>query len=248
MLDEIRRGGESMPKKQSVSDTVGWLSFPQNAYPNFYLSADRIQKRFHSYLGSIREFGAAVEKSGEASASVNALFAQAGFKGGLGGSNDIRWDLGEALPQVLVLRAYLTTMADLHSDARSAPVTDFVLARGQGGIVQPHDVADRSLWNRGRISPDVVAEIAKEQKRQATYEGQDDDHKHLLWAAYANTDQGLVVSLLGDASVIGADVRPYAWLDLTYCIFGQKVRDWQSWTLLQPLHVWVEPPGKPSWG
>jgi hypothetical protein len=27
---------------------------------------------------------------------------------------------------------------------------------------------------------------------------------------------------------------------MTYCIFGQKIRDW-SWTLLSPLHVWVEP-------
>lgn len=237
-----------MPKKPSVSDTIGWLSFPRNAYPNFYLSEDRIKKRFQSYLGSIKEFGASIVKSGEANASVNALFFQAGFKGGLEGSDDIRWDLGEALPQVLVLRASLARAGDLHSDARSAPETDFVLARGQGGIVQPPDVPNSSLWDQGRISPDVVAEIADEQERQATFEAHAQDHKHLLWATYANTDRGLVISLLGDASVIGADVRPWAGLDLTYCIFGQKVRDWQSWTLLQPLHVWVEPSGKPSWG
>jgi hypothetical protein len=57
-----------------------------------------------------------------------------------------------------------------------------------------------------------------------------------------------VVSLLGDASLIGTDVRSYLGLDMTDCIFGQKTREWQSWTLLSPLHVWVEPPGNASWG
>ena len=47
--------------------------------------------------------------------------------------------------------------------------------------------------------------------------------------------------------MIGTDVRSYSGLDMTYCIFGQKIRDWQSWSLLSPLHVWVEPPGNAKW-
>jgi hypothetical protein len=237
-----------MPSEhRSVSDTIGWLSFPRNAYPNFYLNTERIGHRFHSYLGSIREFSESVERTGEADASVKALFFEAGFKGGLAGGKEVQWDLADPLAQVLVLRAYLTTAGDLHTNARSAPMTDFVLARGQGGLVVPTHVTDSPLWHESGVSPDVVAEIAAEQERQARI-GTTADPLPLYWAAYSNTEEGLVVSLLGDASLIGTDVRSYSGLDMTYCIFGQKIRDWQSWTLLSPLHVWVEPPGKPTWG
>jgi hypothetical protein len=234
-------------KHPSVSDTIGWLSFKRQAYPNFYYQEQRIGDRFHGYLGSIREFSESVEKSGEAAASVKPLFFEAGFKGGLGRSAEVQWDLGDRLAQVLILRAYLATAGELHTDARWAPVTDFVLARGQGGIVQPDHVADSPLWQESGISPDVVAEIVAEQHRQADIRTTADPEP-LYWAAYANTDRGLVVSLLGDASLFGSDVRSYTGLDMTYCIFGQKIRDWQSWTLLSPLHVWVEPPGKTHWG
>jgi hypothetical protein len=54
-----------MPKKhQTVSDTIGWLGFPRQAYPNFYLNQQRIGHRFHSYLGSIREFSESVDVDG----------------------------------------------------------------------------------------------------------------------------------------------------------------------------------------
>ncbi|MGW1289202.1 hypothetical protein ACWD4N_37485 [Streptomyces sp. NPDC002586] len=234
-------------ERQSVSDTISWLSFPQQTYPNFYLNKERIGHRFHGYLGSISEFSKSVEKSGEANASVKALFFNAGIKGGHGGNMEIAWDLADSLAQVLVLRAHLATAGELHTDARSAPVTDFVLARGRGGLIQPLHVADSPLWAERGVSPGVVAEIAAEQRRQAAI-GTTADPKPLYWGAFANTDRGLVVSLLGDASLIGTDVRSYLGLDMTYCIFGQKLRDWQSWTLLSPLHVWVEPPGKANWG
>ena len=97
------------------------------------------------------------------------------------------------------------------------------------------------------ISPDLRAEIIDERQRQAAI-GTTACPEPLYWPAYVKSDQGLVVSLLGDASLIGTDVRSYMGLDMTYCIFGQKIRDWQSWTLLSPLHVWVEPPGNPDWG
>jgi hypothetical protein len=223
------------------------MSYPRQAYPNFYLQKERIGDRFHSYLGAIREFSESVEKSGEAAASVKPLFFEAGFKGGLGRTAEVQWDLGDRLAQVLVLRAYLATVGELHTDARLAPLTDFVLSRGQGGIVRPEHVADSPLWDESGISPNVVAEITAEQHRQTGY-GTTADPEPLYWAAYANTDRGLVVSLLGDASLRGYDLRTYTGLDMKYCIFGQKVRDWQSWTLLSSLHVWVEPPGKAHWG
>jgi hypothetical protein len=237
-----------MPReRQSVSDTVSWLSFPRQAYPNFYLNVQRIEHRFHGYLGSIREFSESVEKSGKANANVSAIFLDAGIELGRGGRAEIAFDLADPLAQVLVLRAYLATVGELHTDARSAPVTDFVLARGRGGLVVPLDVANSPLWDEGGISPGVVTEIAAEQHRQAAI-GTSADPEPLYWATYANTDRGLVVSLLGDASLVGTDVRSYSGLDMTYCIFGQKIRDWQSWTLLSPLHVWVEPPGNANWG
>lgn len=80
----------------------------------------------------------------------------------------------------------------------------------------------------------MVSEIAAEQKRQAAI-GTSADPAPLYRAADADTDRGLVVSLLGDASLIGTDVRSYSGLDMTYCIFGQKIRDWQSWMILSPL-------------
>jgi hypothetical protein len=235
-------------KRQSVSETINWLSFPRQAYPNFYLNVERIGHRFRSYLGSIREFTESVEKSGEASASVKALFVQAGIKGGLRGGGEITWDLETTIAQVLVLRAYLATVGDLDTDPRSAVVTDWVLARGRGGIVKPQDVANIPLWQKVGISSDVATEIATEQRRQVGF-GTSADPVPSYWATYAHTDQGLVVSLLGDASLIGTDVRTFSGLDdLTYCIFGQKVRDWPSWALLSPLHVWVEPPGEAKLG
>jgi len=233
--------------RQSVSATINWLSFPRQAYPNFYLNVQRIGHRFRGYLGSISEFSESVERSGEANAAVKALFLEAGIKGGRSGGAEIAWDLADPLAQVLVLRAYLATVGELHTDARLAPVTDFVLARGQGGLIQPHHVGDSPLWHQGGVSPGVVTEIAAEQHRQAAI-GTGADPEPLYWACYANMDRGLVVSLLGDASLIGTDVRSYSGLDMTYCIFGQKIRDWQSWTLLSPLHVWVEPPGHATWG
>jgi hypothetical protein len=67
-------------ERQSVSDTINWLSFPRHAYPNFYLNKERIGQRFRGYLGSIKEFSESVEKSREANASVKALFLDAGIK------------------------------------------------------------------------------------------------------------------------------------------------------------------------
>jgi hypothetical protein len=199
-------------ERQSVSDTIGWLSFTRQAYPNFYFQEQRIRDRFHGYLGSIREFSESVEKSGEAAASVKPLFFEAGFRGGLGRSVEVQWDLGDRLAQALILRAYLTTAGELDTHARSAPVTDFVLARGRGRIVQAEHVADSPLWQESGISPDVVTEIAAEQHRQAEYRTTADPQP-LYWATYANTDGGLVVSLLGDASVNGSDVRNWGGLD-----------------------------------
>ena len=233
--------------RQSVSDTIDWLSFPRQSYPNFYLNAERIGHRFAGYLGSIREFSESIEKSGKANAKINAVIADAGVEIGRGGNREIAWDLGDPLAKALVLRACLATVGELHTDARTAPVTDFVLARGQGGLVYPNDVADSSRWTEAGITADMGDEIATEQGRQAAI-GTSSDPQPLYWATYANTARGLVVSLLGDASLIGTDVRSYSGLDMTYCIFGQKIRDWQSWTLLSPLHVWVEPPGNPNWG
>jgi hypothetical protein len=236
-----------MGQRQSVSDTVSWLSFPRQAYPNFYLNVQRIGHRFRGYLGSISQFSESIEKSGEANASVKTLFLEAGIQRGRGGGAEVEWDLADPLAQVLVLRAYLATVGELHADARSAPVTDFVLARGPGGLVPPGGGDDDVVWQESGVSPDVVAEITAEQRRQAAI-GVGPDPEPLYWPAYANTTGGLVVSLLRDASLIGTDVRSYSGVDMTYCIFGQKIRDWESWTLLSPLHVWVEPPGKQRWG
>lgn len=121
--------------QQSVSDTVNWLSFPRQGYPNFYLNKERIAHRFHGYLGSIREFNKSVEKTGQANATVKALFFEAGMSGGGGGGAEITYDLVDPLAQALVLRAYLATVGELRTDARAAPVTDFTLARGRGGLI-----------------------------------------------------------------------------------------------------------------
>jgi hypothetical protein len=234
-------------ERPSVRERINWLSYPRQAYPNFYLNVQRIGQRFHGYLGSIREFSESVDESREVNAKVKAVFVEAGVQGGRGRGAEIAYDVGDPLAQALVLRAYLAEVGELHDDARLAPMTDFVLARGRGGLVQPIHVADSPVWHEAGIAPDVVTEIAAEQHRQAAI-GTGADPEPLYWAAYANTDRGLVVSLLGDASLIGTDVRSYSGLDMTYCIFGQKIRDWQSWTLLSPLHVWVEPSGSASWG
>src|SRR5262245_7114198 len=123
-LYEIGRGGKRMSnERRSVSDTVGWLGFPRQAYPNFYLNVQRIGHRFRGYLGSISEFTESVERSGEVSASVKALFVEAGIQRGRGAGTEIAFDLADPLAQALVLRAYLATVSELHTDARAAPVT-----------------------------------------------------------------------------------------------------------------------------
>jgi hypothetical protein len=243
-----RAGGVGMSdQRQSVADTVRWLSYPRQAYPNFYLNVERIGHRFHSYLGSIREFNESIERSGDANAEVQAIFVKAGVKRGRGSGEEVTYDLADPLAQVLVLRACLATAGELRTDVRSAPATDFVLARGAGGLVQPNKVAESPIWSSRGVPPEVVAEIADEQHRQAAL-GTGPDPEPLYWAALAASDYGLVVSLLGDASLIGTDVRSWSGVEMSYCIFGQKMRNWDSWTLVQPLHIWVEPPGKPSWG
>jgi hypothetical protein len=234
-------------KGQSVSETVGWLTFPREAYPNLYLNVPRIRHRFRGYFGSVRDFTKSVGKSGQANASMKAVFVNAGVQGGGSEGTEIAYDLGDPLAQVLVLRAYLASKGELAADARSTPVTDFALARGSGGLIQPHDVEDGLIWEERGIASDVAGEIAAEQHRQAAISTAEDPYP-LYWVAYAKTDRGLVVSLLGGASLFGTDVRSWLGVDMTYCIFGQKIRDWNEWTLLQPLHVWLEPPGRPSWG
>jgi hypothetical protein len=196
-------------KQQSVSDTINWLSFPRQAYPNFYLNVERIRHRFHGYLGSISQYSESVEKSAEANATVKALFFEAGIQGNRGNSAEIQWDVTDPLAQALIIRAYLATAGELHSDARSAPVTDFVLVRGPGGLVPPFADTRSALENKRGISPDVATEIAAEQESQAAIGTTGADPKHRYWPAYANTDGGLVVSLLGQKSLIETDVRSY---------------------------------------
>lgn len=235
-------------KQQSVSDTINWLSFPRQGYPNFYLNIERLRQRFNGYLGSISQFSKSIEKSAGVNATVKALFFEAGIQGDLGDASEIQWDVTDPLAQALILRAYLASAGELHSDARSAPVTDFVLVRGQGGLVSPYGDTRSVLEDEKGISPEVAAEIAAEQEWQASIGTTGTESKHRYWPAYARTDGGLVVSLLGQNSLIQTDVRSYMGVEMTYCIFGQKIRDWNSWTLLSPLHVWVEPPGKANWG
>jgi hypothetical protein len=57
-------------ERQSASETVKWLGFPGQAYPNFYLNVQRIGHRFRGHLGSISEFSESIERSGEVHASV----------------------------------------------------------------------------------------------------------------------------------------------------------------------------------
>jgi hypothetical protein len=86
-----------------------------------------------------------------------------------------------------------------------------------------------------------VAEIAAEQHRQSVIATSEDPYP-LYWVTYVRSESGLAVSLLGAASLFGSDVRSWMGVDMTYCIFGQKIRDWPSWSLVSPLHVWIEPP------
>lgn len=93
----------------------------------------------------------------------------------------------------------------------------------------------------------MVREIEAERERQTAI-ATEDDHNPNYWPAYAHTANGVAVSLLGVGSLFGTDVRSWLDVDMTYCIFGQKIKDWPTWVLLSPLHVWLEPPTVPAWG
>jgi hypothetical protein len=225
----------------SASEVVSSLRFPRQAYPNLYLNTERIAQRFRGYLGSIADFRKSAERTVGGDAKVRALFVEAGVQGAGVTGADVGYDLGDPLAQALVLRAYLANSGELRINTRAAPVTDFTLARGDGDLISPQDVLDNSSWKRHGVPAEVVAEIAAEQHRQSVIATSEDPYP-LYWVTYVRSESGLAVSLLGAASLFGSDVRSWMGVDMTYCIFGQKIRDWPSWSLVSPLHVWIEPP------
>jgi hypothetical protein len=207
-----------------------------------YLNVDRIRHRFTGYLGAIRDFSRSLERSAGGNPKVKAIFVEAGLEGSAASGPDISWDMANPLAQALVLRVFLAVNGELANDVHGARSTAFVLARGPGLLSHP----DSASLADG-LPLDVAEDIKAEQERQMAI-ALDDHAAPRYWPSYARTESGLAVSLLGVGSMFGTDVRSWIDADMTYCMFGQKIKDRPGWTLLQPLHVWLEPPSVPAWG
>ena len=231
------------PWYESVQETLNQLTFPQTGYPNLYLNQKRLGDRFLGKLGAIDTFSKSVETTGGANAKLKAVVAEATLESARGRHATINWNLSDSLAQALVLRAYLESAGELRTEPRAAMMMDFVLVGGPGGLVHPDFVPDHANWPRNDLSVKAASEVADEVQKQVRL-GTSPDHAPAYWVSFAHAAGGTVVSTLGTGSVIQTEVRQWAWSGGKYCIFGQKVRDWDSWTLVSPLHVWIEPPGR----
>jgi hypothetical protein len=224
-----------MPKdSHSADEIVSLLTFPRHTYPNLYLNKERIHDRFTGYAGAISDFRRTMARATGGDATVDAVFVKAGFKGEASSSVDVAWDMGDPLAQSLVLRAYVAANDELADDVRAAQVNQFVLAQGPGNLLPPSASLENVL--PATAASEIEAEGQKQRER-ATEAGDDPTY----WPAYSTTANGLAVSLLGIDSLKRRDVRSWLDVDMTLCIFGQKIKDQPDWVLLQPLHVWLEP-------
>jgi hypothetical protein len=173
-----------MPRvRQSVSDTVSWLSFPRQAYPNFYLNVQTNRApvwRLSRFNQRVQRVG---RKSGKANAKVSTIFLEAGIELGRGGRAEIC--VGPRRPtSKSVGPEGISRHSGRAPHRRALGAYDrFVLARGRGGLVYPNHVASSSAWHEGDISPGVVAEIAAEQQRQTAI-GTSADPEPLYCALY----------------------------------------------------------------
>ena len=234
--------------RKSVAKTIEWLSFPQQAYPNLYLNRERIRHRFLTSQGAIREFSKTVARSAGANAKVKAVFAEAGVDVSGESGQVVTYDVADPLAQVLILRANLDADKALHRDPVEASVTDFVLARGSGGLITPAELRAGTVGPGAEVIPPEAAEELLAEHRSQVAISTEEDTNPTYWGGYVATQHGLAVSLLGAASIVGTEVRTWKGREMTYCIFGTKVSDWSTWTLVSPLHVWIEQPGKSEWG
>ena len=116
----------------------------------------------------------------------------------------------------------------------------YVLARGTGGV----DDADREEGGIAGIVkqlPDSAAsEVLAEYERRIGI-AREDDQELPYWPAFASTRTGPVVAFLGERELKHSEAVNFIGLPVTCCIFGTKINDWPGWTLVSPLHVWLEP-------
>ena len=234
---------------QPVEDIVAWMTFKAEPYPTLYLNSERIRLRFRGMIGSVLEFVRRAERTGTTSGGFQAVVASAGIQTASLGANEVRYDMADPQAQALVLRACLQELQVLDEDPREATVADFALARGHGGLIPGFEVdqLDSRGWAESGIPRDVGSEIVKAREEHVRW-ATASDPAPFYWVGYVRTAKGLIISLLGDGSIIGTEARQYAHADMSYCIFGHKVQNFESWTLMAPLHVWGEPKGRPKWG
>ena len=234
---------------QPVENIVAWLAFRAEPYPTLYLNPERIRLRFRGMIGSVLEFVRRAETSSKASAGFQAVVVSAGIEGVGVDAAEVRYDMADPQAQALVLRACLQGLAVLDDDPRAATVADFAVARGPGGIIPGFEVdqLDSRGWADSDVSLEVRTEIVQAREEQVRWATASEPAPS-YWVCYIHTPRGLVISLLSERSIIGTEVRQYSHAPMSYCVFGHKVQNFESWTLMAPLHVWGEPEGSPRWG
>jgi hypothetical protein len=231
-----------MSSAKNYREQTAALTFTRHKYPNVYLPPTRVDEAFTGNIGSISTFVKNIETGGGAGIEVGVIAAKLGLKWDTKEGSSITFDLTQPLPKALVLRARLASKEMLETDAGSAAPMDYVLARGFGGIAYPEATLDGS-WSLGsRLPLGVVDEVLAEQGRRTGIHRGDDQHPE-YWPPYAQTPSRIVVALLGGKEMNHSIAGGWTSTEVTCCIFGTKVKDWSTWTIVDPMHVWFEPGG-----
>jgi hypothetical protein len=217
------------------------LTFEPLDYPSIYLHPARVDEGFLQQLGGVQQFALREVQTASAEVGVSWVLSAKG-KGEFAGGRDITFSLEKPVVRALVLRAHLARIGRLRQEVRGAPQFSYALACGSGSITYPADDGGPGQSFHHLVPPVVASEVTAEQITRGVR--RHDDHDPQYWTLFCRASDGIAVALLGfDQMLDVGRTMSLIGQPLKWCIFGQKLKDGsQQWTLLNPLHVWVEPP------
>lgn len=230
-----------MANRRLPAEAISALSFPRQQFPSVYLHPERVLDAFTGNIGAIEGFIQSAERSGQLSGTIGLPGIELGGERGGSSGTSVEYNLrNDILAQALVLRAYLANNKLLTGDSRRAQIFSYVLARGPGGVRYIDHTTGRPGGIIGQLPAEVGSEVLAEYERRIRIE-RADDRNPAYWPAISSTPTGRVIAFLGENELNQSNAVNYFDLPVTCCIFGTKIRDWPDWTMVSPLHVWLEP-------
>lgn len=223
------------------------LTYPSFEFTSFYRHDDRVNAVFVGNIGAVTEATHTSDHSQSAEGEVNAVLAKAKTNFETSHGVQLKVDIKDPLAHALVLREFLTQKGSLSDNPRFAREQQPLLARGHGAVLDPdpHAGGLDEIWRPGLeqlLPPEVATDVIRYHALRVGVHRDDDSHPEYR-PAVSLTPKGPVVALLGGREFLWNEWGPYS-VDMppAICsIFGTKLRNYEGWTLVSPLHVWREP-------